>query len=235
MTKRSTARRLLAGAALLAFAAPAAGQGPEVAFGAGRVTITARDAPLASILAAWEQRGGAQFVDAGRLSDITISIQLVGVAEREALRVLLRSAAGYVAIPKSDPEPGTSAFDQIFIMAGSARPRAARRRPATPAPELASGANGQQPQDQAQTPASAPAAALAAADLDELDEIGELELVESLRRRFQSAAPAAQESEPTAFRSRPDAGTLRAAPRPGMVIEADEPQNRPNPVRRRDP
>lgn len=233
MTKRSTARRLLAAAALLAFAAPAAGQGPEVSFGAGRVTITARDVPLASILSAWEQHGGAQFVDADRLSDITISIQLVGVAEREALRVLLRSAAGYVAIPKSDPEPGSSAFDQIFIMAPSAQ--AGRRRPAAPAPGHASGANGQQAQDQAPTPASDPAAALAAADLDELDEMGELELVESLRRRFQSAAPAAQESEPAAFRSQPDAGTLRAAPRPGMVIEADEPQNRPNPVRRRRP
>ena len=225
-------------AAVLAAASPAVGQPPEVSFDAGRVTITARDTPLAAILDAWERQGDSRFVDAGRLSNRSVSVQLVDVPEREALRVLLRAAGGYVAIPRSIRQPGTSLFDRIFIMAGSGGPRASRRQSApAPTPGLAGAAvSGPQLQDQS----SAAVAELEEMDLnatdesDELDDMDELELVESLRRRFQSAAPAAPEAETGVFRSQPDGGALRTARRPGMVIDADEPRNRPNPVRRRD-
>ena len=210
-------------AAVLAAAAPAAGQAPEVSFDAGRVTITARDATLAAILDAWEQQGGSRFVDAGRLANRPFSIQLIAVPEREALRVLLRSAGGYVAVPRSNRRPGASAFDRIFIMAGSGRPQAAP----VPGPAGAA-ASGLQPAGRLPAAGGAPVAEIRAADLDGSDE-----LVESLRRRVQSAAPADGAEEPAGFRSRPDGGALRSAPRPGMVIEAGEPRNRPNPVRRR--
>ena len=231
MMKRAAAQGLLMAAAVLAAASPAAGQAPEVSFDAGRVTITARDATLAAILDAWEQQGGSRFVDAGRLANRPFSIQLIAVPEREALRVLLRSAGGYVAVPRSNRHPGASAFDRIFIMAGSGRPHAAP----VPGPAGAA-ASGLQPPGRLPAAGGAPVAEIRAADLDgsdELDEMDELDLVESLRRRVQSAAPADREAEPAGFRSRPDGGALRSAPRPGMVIEADEPRNRPNPVRRR--
>ena len=228
MTTRTAARTLLVAAAVLAAASPAVGQTPEVSFRAGRVTVTARDTPLAAILDAWERQGGSRFVDPGRLANRSISVHMVEVPEREALRVLLRSAAGYVAVPRTNRQPGASAFDRIFIMAGSGRPQAA------PVPGPAGGtASGLQPPGRLPAAGGAPVAGIQAADLDELDEMEELDLVESLRRRVQSAAPAAREAEPAGFRSQPDGGALRSAPRPGMVIEADEPRNRPNPVRRR--
>ena len=226
-----TAVRTVLIVAVTLAASPAVGQTPEVSFDAGRVTITARDATLAAILDAWEQQGGSRFVDAGRLANRPFSIQLIAVPEREALRVLLRSAGGYVAVPRSHRHPGGSAFDRIFIMAGSGRPQAAP----VPGPAGAA-ASGLQPPGRLPAAGGAPVAEIRAADLDgsdELDDMDELDLVESLRRRVQSAAPADGAEEPAGFRSRPDGGALRSAPRPGMVIEAGEPRNRPNPVRRR--
>ena len=214
-----TAVRTVLIVAVTLAASPAAAQAPEVSFHAGRVTIAAREAPLAAVLDSWERQGGSRFDGAGRLADQSISVQLVDVPEREALRVLLRSAGGYVAIPRSIGQPGGSAFERIFIMAGDRQVRAAR------------GADSATPES---GPAGATADGQGALDeFDELDEMEELDLVESLRRRVQSAAPAAREAEPAGFRSQPDGGDLRSTPRPGMVIEAEEPQNRPNPVRRR--
>ena len=225
-------------AAVLAAASPAVGQPPEVSFDAGRVTITARDTPLAAILDAWERQGNSRFVGAGRLSNRSVSVQLVDAPEREALRVLLREAGGYVAIPRSLHQPGTALFDRVFIMAGSGGPRASPRRPAPALTPGLAGAAVSGPRLQDQSPAAV--AELEETDLhasdewDALDDMDELELVESLRRRFQSVAPAAPEAETGVFRSQPDGGALRTAPRPGVVIDTDEPRNRPNPVRGRD-
>lgn len=235
MTAKAAARTLLAAAALAA-AAPAAGQAPEVSFDAGRVTITAREAPLAAILDAWARQGDSRFVGAGRLAERAVSVQLVDVPEREALRVLLRLADGYVALPRASGQAGASAFDRVFIMAGSGRPRTARQTPAAqPAPgadgATASGPGPAEPPATG-TPAAEPVAAEAA---DALDDMDNLALVESLRRRIRSAATPTADTEPAAFRSRPDGGDLPGAARPGMVIEADEPSDRPNPARRRAP
>lgn len=218
-------------AALALTASPAAGQTADVSFAAGRVTITARETPLAAILDAWERRGGPQFVDAGRLPERPVSLRLVDVTEREALRVLLRSAAGYVAIPKAVPQPDASAYDRVFIMAGSG---AARRRPSA-APPAANAAG--RPGLPAAPPAQA--GALAAEDLDdpdvsvELDEMDELELVETLRRRYQASGPATEDSANSIFRTQPDGSPVGSTPRPGMIIATEEPRERPNPVRRR--
>ena len=211
---------------------PAAGQTADVSFAAGRVTIAAHDAPLSAILGAWERHGGSRFVGAGGLPDQPVSVQLVDVPEREALRVLLRSVAGYVAIPKADSRPGASAYDRVVIMAA-----AARRLPAA-VPESAAGA-GARPQL-----TDPPGGAFAATDLGELDEsedlvdedfeeLDELELVESLRHRYQAATADGADTAAPSFRRQPDGSPLGTAPRPGMVIQAEEPRNGPNPVRRR--
>ena len=240
MTNRIAARGLLVAAVWLAAAGPAAGQVQEVSFDAGRVTITARETPLAAILDAWEQHGGSRFVGAGRLSERSVAVRLVDVDEREALRVLLRSAGGYVAIPRSAPAPGASAFDRIFIMAGGARPPAARLPGGAAAAFPAGGAHGQPRQpDQPLAAGGALAPGRPGAALDELDEFDalderdELALVERLRQRYRTAAPAATDAEPGVFRSQSNGSSLRTTPRPGMAVEADEPRNRPNPVRQR--
>ena len=224
-------------AAAVLGASPAAGQAPEVSFAAGRVTITAHETPLAAILGAWERDGGPRFVGAGRLPDQPVSVQLVDVPEDEALRVLLRAAAGYVAIPGAATRAGGSAYDRVLIMAAPAS-AAARRLPAAGS-ESAAGADGRP------GPADAPAGALAPAvpggldapedpDNQDFDDPDELELVETLRRRYQAVDPAAEDPAAPSFRSQPDGSPLGTAPRPGMVIQAEEPRNVPNPVRRRD-
>lgn len=226
---------LIAAAGLAA--SPAAGQTADVSFAAGRVTIAARDAPLAAILGAWERYGGSQFVGADRLLDQPVSVQLVDVPEREALRVLLRSAAGYVAIPRATSQPGVSAYDRVVIMAAPAA--AAGRRLATAGSESAAGAGARpQPTD----PAGGALAAAALGELDEsedpgegdFDDLDELELVESLRRRYQAATAVEREDAVgPSFRTQPDGSPLGTAPRPGMVIATEEPRAGPNPVRRR--
>lgn len=237
MTSRTAVRTLSIAVAVLA-ASPAAGQTADVSFAAGRVTITAHDTPLAAILGAWERHGGSQFVGAGRLPEQPVSVQLVDVPEREALRVLLRSAAGYVALPKAAARAGASAYDRVLIMAERA-PAAARRLRAG-APESAADADGRAGL------MDAPAGAAAAtdrggpdgsADLDaeDFDDLDELELVESLRRRYQAATAEDEEASAPSFRRQPDGSPLATAPRPGMVIAAEEPRNGPNPVRPRNP
>lgn len=236
MVTRTVVLTLVIATGVLA-ASPAAGQAPDVSFTAGRVTITAHEAPVAAILGAWEQHGGSIIVGAGGLPDQPVSVQLVDVPERDALRVLLRAAAGYVALPRAASQPGASAYDRVLIMAAPAA-AAARRLPAA-GPESAAGAGGRLP------PAGPAGGALAAADRGELDEseapgeedfddLDELELVESLRRRYQAATAAEREDAAgPSFRTQPDGSPLGTAPRPGMVIAAEEPRSGPNPVRRR--
>lgn len=234
MARCSAARTLYVAAALLA-AAPAAGQAPEVSFAAGRVTITAQAAPLAAVLDAWERRGDARFVDAARLPEQSVTVQLVDVSELDALRVLLRSAGGYVAIPKAVPAPGTSAYDRVLIMAGRGS-GAARSLPADRADSAAAGSAGGRPQraEPAQAETSAAAELHELDDMDEVDDTDELDLVETLRRRYQSAVPEAA-GDASSFRRQPDGAPPGTAPRPGVIVAAEEePPDRPNPVRRRE-
>ena len=216
---------------------PAAGQAPEVSLAAGRVTVTAHETPLAAILDAWERRGGPRFVGAGRLPDRPVSVQFVDVPEREALRVLLRSAAGYVALPGTATRAGASAYDRVLIMTETAS-AAARRLPAAGSESAASTGGRQRLADPA-------AGASSPADLDALDvsedfddedfdDLDELELVETLRRRYQAVAPAAEGDAAPSFRRQPDGSPLGTTPRPGMIIATEEPRSGPNPVRRRD-
>jgi hypothetical protein len=92
------------------------------------VTLVATDVPIADILDEWARVGETQFVDADKLADgAPVTLQLVGVPEGEALRVLLRAAAGYLAAPRPASQLGASRFDRVLIMAirrGAAAPRA---------------------------------------------------------------------------------------------------------------
>lgn len=96
----------------------------ELSFHNGRVTIIADDIPVQRILQAWSEIGQTMFVDAEELSAESIRVNLVDVDEIEAIRILLRQGAGYVAAPRSPVPIGQSRFDRVLVMAASRQPEA---------------------------------------------------------------------------------------------------------------
>ena len=99
----------------------------------GRVTILARDVPLRVLLDEWSRVGQTRIVNGDKLVGPRITLQLVDTPERDALTILLRSAAGYIAAPRPADRPGTSAYDRITILPTS-RPPAVTATAATRAP-----------------------------------------------------------------------------------------------------
>jgi hypothetical protein len=78
--------------------------------------------------------GQAKIVNAERLSGPPTTIELTNVTEGQALDVLLRTVAGYMAAPRATPVANGSLFDRILILPTSTPPRASA---STPAPAFA--------------------------------------------------------------------------------------------------
>jgi hypothetical protein len=115
-------------------AAPAAAQQLTLTFNNGLVTVDAASVPVRTILNEWAKRGGTKVVGAERVSGAPLTVKLIDVPESQALEVLLRSVAGYMAAPRNSGE-GASIYDRILVMATSsapAPPAAAARPPANP-------------------------------------------------------------------------------------------------------
>jgi hypothetical protein len=123
----------------------------------GRVTIIATDVPLRQILDEWSRVGQTKIVNSEKLTGPPVTLQLVNKTEREALDILLRSAAGYMAAPRLDGTAGVSAYDRITILATSRAPAPA----ATPATASA------QPFQRQQQPQQPPPPVVADDDDDE--------------------------------------------------------------------
>lgn len=89
-----------------------------VAFGIldGRISLIANNATPAEILAAWSAIGKTRIVNIERLATTRITMELLDVSELEALDILLRSAVGYVAVPRASFDEHLSRFDRIAIM-----------------------------------------------------------------------------------------------------------------------
>jgi hypothetical protein len=98
----------------------------------GLVTVIAKDVPLRQILAEWARVGNTRMVNAEKVVGAPLTLQLVDVPEKEALEILLRSAAGYVTASRENPLAGASVYDRVIILATS-RPPAATVT-ASPAP-----------------------------------------------------------------------------------------------------
>lgn len=90
----------------------------------GRVTIVADNVPLRQILQEWARVGQTTIVNADKLIGANISLQLTDAPEREALDILLRSAAGYIAAPRPTAMANAATYDRITIMASSRAPAA---------------------------------------------------------------------------------------------------------------
>jgi hypothetical protein len=118
-------RRAIGLLALVGWLALPAGAvaGPLVlTIGNGRVTLSAKDVPLRQILAEWERLGGTSIVNRDRAPGTLVTLDLANVREERALEMLLRSAAGFMAISRDSQSAGASIYARIIIMPGAAAP-----------------------------------------------------------------------------------------------------------------
>jgi hypothetical protein len=129
-------RPILAGFFAIALAAPAAAQQVDLRIENGRVSLDANGATPRQILDAWARVGGTKVVNGERIPGSALTLKLDNVPERDALEIILRSAAGYVAAPRSAAAvPGASMYDRILVLPTSTAPAATAasgRQPAMP-------------------------------------------------------------------------------------------------------
>lgn len=107
---------------LLLLAGPVSAGPVTVRFEGGYVSVSARSASLRDVLAEWTRQGQTRFVNTEKVGGALVTIELVHVPEKQALEVLLRSVAGYVAAPRSSMAGGVSVFDRIVVMPTSSAP-----------------------------------------------------------------------------------------------------------------
>jgi hypothetical protein len=115
-------RSVLLAAAALGVAIPASAGELTVTIANGRATVIAQNVPLRQILAEWARVGSTRMVNAEKLTGGPISIELVDMPEKEALDILLRSAAGYLTGPRPVGVAGASIYDRVMILATSRPP-----------------------------------------------------------------------------------------------------------------
>jgi hypothetical protein len=101
----------------------------------GRASLHATNATTAEILSAWARTGHTTIVNLDKLDGDRVSLTLEDVSERMALDVILRSAAGFVAIPRTTESPGASRIARIVILPRTTS-SADRSRQAASAPPL---------------------------------------------------------------------------------------------------
>jgi hypothetical protein len=134
---RSTIFALTISSALsVLIARPVLAQQPlKLSFQNGLVSVEANSVPVRTILNEWAKIGGTKVVGAERISGAPLTVKLVNVTEAQALETILRSAAGYMAAPRSASAAttGPSTYDRILVMATTSAPAAAATA-ARPAP-----------------------------------------------------------------------------------------------------
>jgi hypothetical protein len=208
MVPRRSARVLVLLAAVVV-AQPAVADDLELSLDRGRVTITATSVPVSEILAEWSRIGGTTFVDADQLTGSPVTLQLVDVPESDALRILLRAAAGYVARPSGTEVPGGSRFDRVVILASSggvrARSTAARAAPQRAVPQPASRVRG-------------PGAPPRSVELDPLVQAQARDRIALFQAAQAQAATEEQPPAPGAQAITPPVAPPRGASTPGMIV-----------------
>jgi len=118
----------------LAFSAPASAQQLTLTFHEGRVTLDAAAVPVRTILSEWGRLGGTKVVGAERIAGAPLTIHLENVTEAQALEVVLRNVAGYMAAPRTAASAvGASGYDRILVMPTSAAAASAAANTARPA------------------------------------------------------------------------------------------------------
>ena len=112
-------RRMVLAAVMLAVASQAAqAQTVKVEFLMGKVNLVAKDAALRAILTEWARVGGTRLVNPERLTGGPLTLELIGVPERQALDILLRDVGGYMLGPRQTLVAGVSAVDRLVVCHG---------------------------------------------------------------------------------------------------------------------
>lgn len=104
----------------------------ELAIHDGRVDLKASNASVSQILTEWARVGGTRVENAERLNPVPVTLQFEHAPESQALAILLRSAAGFIAVPRQSASVGPSQFARILILASSTPPPATAAAPARP-------------------------------------------------------------------------------------------------------
>ena len=110
-------------AILLGCAASTNAQTVSLKFDNGRVSLNAQEASVRTILAEWARVGGTRMVNHERVTGAPVTLELTDVPERQALDILLRTAAGYVVTPREGAGGGASMLSGVVILATSNAPR----------------------------------------------------------------------------------------------------------------
>jgi hypothetical protein len=110
--------RNLALAAALAFcSSPVHAQSQAtLRFADGRVSVSATDVPVRTLLEDWARLGQTRIVNLDRVATTPITVTLDNVPEADALEIIMRTAAGYMAAPRAVRMAGASTFDRILVM-----------------------------------------------------------------------------------------------------------------------
>jgi hypothetical protein len=123
-------RILLTFALALVAVLPASAQQLKLSFNEGRVSLDATSVPLRTILTEWAKLGGTKVIGGERVTGSPLTLKLDNVPEAQALEIVMRSVAGYMAAPRrASATPGASMYDRILVLATSAAPPAAASRP----------------------------------------------------------------------------------------------------------
>jgi hypothetical protein len=105
----------------------------KIAFNGGHVSLDATSVPVRTILAEWSKLGGTKVVGAEKIAGTPLTLKLDDVPESQALEIILRNVAGYMAAPRA-ANAGASMYDRILVMATSSAPPAAAARPTPTGP-----------------------------------------------------------------------------------------------------
>lgn len=226
----TVARFATVAALLTCIAMPAAAQAPvSIQFPqAGYVTLTARNAPLRTILSEWARVGGSRFVNAERVTGAPLTLELVNVPEKKALETILRGVSGYIVGARAKTLPGTSSFDRIMIVPQSAPIRQVASAPPTftPTPTASPFVPSEPDADQGQGQgAAARNPTLLQQQLREASE-----RAEAARQNREAAQDPDEDEEPAprAPAARPGAnpfGNIQGSSRPGEVTPAPRRNN----------
>lgn len=217
-------------ALVLAAALPAAAQSVSMTLRDGRVTLVTQNASPAAILAEWARLGQVKVVDGERVPGPPLTLRLENVPEREALDIILRGAAGYIAAPRTQAlGGGASRFDRVIVMATSpgmasaARPGGAGgARAAAPLPVQAMPAQVEEDVAQGQPPVieDAPAPAGGAeqpASSTNFDYANPQRYFAARQAEQQAAEAATQQQQPQQPSTSPMGSLAGTSTRPGVV------------------
>ncbi len=114
-----------------------------LSFHDGRVTLRAADVSLRQILVEWGRLGQVRVVGLEKRTGAPVTLELTDVPEKQALEILLRSVAGYVAAPRRVAvSAAASRVDRLVLLptsiasaASPAAPRPAAFTPPAPFPD----------------------------------------------------------------------------------------------------